>query len=118
MNETTKTHRAVWRRLRAGWPRPTAAPSERFVQSVMDRVRREPLPKTLGERLSIRDLLFSGGARWSLAAAGALALAFFSLRPPAATPTLAAAVLNVEQTLPWEEESSAGYGTDVEEYLL
>lgn len=115
MNETRKTHRAVWRRLRAEWPRTRTTASDSFVQAVMENVRREPLPAAGGGRL--RDFIFGPPGRWSLAAA-ALALGLVFIRPVAAPPTVSLSGISGDQSLPWEEESSAGYGTNVEEYLL
>jgi hypothetical protein len=117
MNETHKTDKAVWRRLRAGWPRSRTAPSENFVQSVMERVQREPRPGSVGVWAALRRAFSTGPARWSLVAAGALALGLLFLRPPVA-PANGVTGFTGDSTLPWEDESSAGYGTDVEEYLL
>lgn len=114
MNETQKTQQAIWRRLRAGWPRARTETSDIFVQAVMEKVRREPVPVTGASRL--RDFIFGPSGRWSLAAAAALALALIFVRP-ASPPAVSLAGLSGEQTLLWEEES-AGYGTNVEEYLL
>jgi hypothetical protein len=81
----------------------------------MEKVRREPVPVARESRL--RDFLFGPSARWSLAAA-ALALGLVFVRPVTPPPAASLSGLSGEQTLPWEEESSAGYGTNVEEYLL
>lgn len=117
MNETNKTDKVVWRRLRAGWPRSRTASSENFVQSVMERVRREPLPGSAGVWVALRRAFSNAPARWSLVAVGGLALGLLFLRPPVA-PINGATVFTGDSTLPWEDESSAGYGTNVEEYLL
>lgn len=117
MNKTNRDQRATWRRLRAGWPRSRTAASEPFVQSVMDRVHLEAAPAGTGGWVLFRRAFHSGAARWSLAA-GALAVGLFLLRPPVATVPPGAVLLSGDPSLPWEEESSAGYGTDVEEYLL
>lgn len=114
MNETQKTQRAVWRRLRADWPRRRTPASDSFVQTVMDKVRREPVSAPGVSRL--REIIFGPSGRWSLAAAAALALALVFVRP-ASPPAVSLAGLGGEQSLLWEEES-AGYGTNVEEYLL
>lgn len=116
MNETQKTNGAVWRRLRGGWPRVKTAASDSFVQAVMEKIRREPVPASGASRL--REFIFGPSGRWSLAAAAALALALLFVHPAKAPTSVSLSGIGGEQSLPWEEESSAGYGTNVEEYLL